>query len=115
MGDGGYGEQRVDRPYHQVYDPASNRWTDAPPLPKGANHVGVAVLDGRLHAIGGFVEQNRKSHNECFALHADRPHVVAMPPLDRRCLRWSRSRSGCPGRSGENGLRKGWRTIDAQP
>jgi N-acetylneuraminic acid mutarotase len=65
---GGYGEQRVDRPYHQVYDPAANRWTDSAPLPKGANHVGVAVLDGRLYAIGGFVEQNRKPHAECFVL-----------------------------------------------
>ena len=25
---GGYGEQRVDRPYHHVYDPASDRWLD---------------------------------------------------------------------------------------
>ena len=26
---GGYGEQRVDRPYHHVYDPATDRWSDA--------------------------------------------------------------------------------------
>ena len=30
---GGYGEQRVDRPYHHVYDAASDRWTVAAPLP----------------------------------------------------------------------------------
>jgi len=46
---GGYGEQRVDRPYHHVYDQASDRWVNAAPLPRGANHVGVAVLDGRLY------------------------------------------------------------------
>ena len=67
---GGYGEQRVDRPYHHVYDPAADRWLDAAPLPRGANHVGVAVLDGRLYAIGGFVEQNRKPHDECFVWEA---------------------------------------------
>ena len=43
---GGYAEQRVDRPYHHVYDPASDRWTVAAPLPRGANHVGV-VCHGR--------------------------------------------------------------------
>ena len=56
---GGYGEQRVDRPYHHVYDQATDQWLAAAPLPRGANHVGIAVLDGRLYAIGGFIEQNR--------------------------------------------------------
>ncbi len=63
---GGYGEQRVDRPYHQVYDAQTDRWSEAAALPRGANHVGVAVLDGRLYAIGGHQEQNRKPHDECF-------------------------------------------------
>jgi N-acetylneuraminic acid mutarotase len=67
---GGYGEQRVDRPYHHVYDPPSDRWTTAAPLPRGANHVGVAAMDGKLYAIGGFVEQNRRPHQECFAYDA---------------------------------------------
>ena len=62
---GGYGEQRVDRPYHHVYDQAADRWLAAAPLPRGANHVGVAVLDGKLYAVGGFVEQNRTPHAEC--------------------------------------------------
>ncbi|WP_441481016.1 Kelch repeat-containing protein [Bosea sp. 2KB_26] len=63
---GGYAEQRVDRPYHHVYEAASDRWSDAAPLPLGANHVGVAFLDGKLYAIGGFLEQNRKPHPRCF-------------------------------------------------
>lgn len=41
---GGYGEQRVDRPYHHVYDPAADKWHVAPVLPRGANHVGVVPL-----------------------------------------------------------------------
>src|SRR5262245_59676327 len=79
---GGYGEQRVDRPYHQVYDPAADRWTDAAPLPKGANHVGVAVLDGNLYAIGGVIEQNRRPHGECFVINAPGSRGWrALPPL----------------------------------
>ena len=82
---GGYAEQRVDRPYHHVYDAASDRWAIAAPLPRGANHVGVAVTDGRLFAIGGFVEQNRRPHNECFAyeIRADRWERIA--PLPAAC------------------------------
>jgi N-acetylneuraminic acid mutarotase len=83
---GGYGEQRVDRPYHQVYDPARDLWIDAAPLPKGANHVGVAVLDDTLYAVGGFVEQNRKPHNECFALDLRGGGAWrAIAPLPRAC------------------------------
>lgn len=63
---GGYGEQRVDRAYHHVYDPQADRWLIASPLPLGANHVGVTVLDGLLYAIGGYTEQNRKPHPRCF-------------------------------------------------
>ena len=63
---GGYAEQRVDRPYHHVYDPAADRWTAAAPLPRGANHVGVAFLDNNLYAFGGFIEQNRKPHPNCY-------------------------------------------------
>lgn len=80
---GGYGEQRVDRPYHQVYDPAADRWSDAPPLPRGANHVGVAVLDGRLYALGGHTEQNRKPHNECFVYAGAGKAWSRIAPLPR--------------------------------
>ena len=31
---GGYGEQRVDRPYHHVYDAAADRWTDGGATPQ---------------------------------------------------------------------------------
>ena len=78
---GGYGEQRVDRPYHHVYDAASDRWTVAAQLPSGANHVGVAFLDGKLYAIGGFIEQNRKPHPNCFVWDAQ---PMAGKP-SRRC------------------------------
>ena len=80
---GGYGEQRVDRPYHHIYDPAGDRWTEAPFLPRGANHVGVAVLDGKLYAIGGFTEQNRKPDAQCFVLEGEAWRSIA--PLPKPC------------------------------
>lgn len=82
---GGYGEQRVDRPYHHVYDPVRDTWTSAAPLPLGANHVGVAVLGDMLYAIGGFTEQNRKPHAECFAWSRSADRWDRIAPLPQAC------------------------------
>jgi len=38
---------------HEVYDPATNRWTQAAPLPRARDHLVVVAVDGKLHAIGG--------------------------------------------------------------
>lgn len=80
---GGYGEQRVDRHYHHVYDASADTWTSAAELPRGANHVGVTFLDGQLYAIGGFIEQNRKPHNECFVWDPASDKWRAIAPLPR--------------------------------
>ncbi|HEY8358430.1 MAG TPA: kelch repeat-containing protein [Ramlibacter sp.] len=82
---GGYGEQRVDRAYHHVYDPQRDAWSHAAPLPLGANHVGVAVLGDSLYAIGGFTEQNRKPHAECFAWSAREDRWRRISPLPQPC------------------------------
>jgi len=89
---GGYGEQRVDRPYHHVYDPASDAWQSAAPLPLGANHVGVAALGSTLYAIGGFTEQSRKPH-AMFRLVGGRRPVA--PQRGRYRQRAARSRASC--------------------
>lgn len=36
------------------YDPVGDRWQALPDLPEALSHVGTAVLDGRLYAVGGF-------------------------------------------------------------
>jgi N-acetylneuraminic acid mutarotase len=64
---GGYGIQRVDRPYHHVFDPKANKWEDRAPLPFGANHVAVDTMDDRyIYAMGGYIEQNRAPHSQSF-------------------------------------------------
>ncbi len=77
---GGYAEQRVDRPYHHAYDPGANAWEELPQLPRGANHVGVAVLGERLYAFGGFLEQNRTPHEGAFAYDGSRWHTLRRLP-----------------------------------
>ncbi len=38
----------------EVYDPRSDGWTTAAPLPTRLHHTATAVLGGRLYVIGGF-------------------------------------------------------------
>jgi len=80
---GGYGAQRVDRNYHHVYDPSADKWISAPELPRGANHVGVEVLEGKLYAIGGHTEQNRKPDSLCFVFDDAAWRRIA--PLPKAC------------------------------
>ena len=80
---GGYGEGRVDRPYHHVYDPKADRWVDAAPLPRGANHVAVVAMGDRVYALGGFLEQNRKPDANAFVWDPAEDKWRAIAPLGR--------------------------------
>lgn len=80
---GGYGEGRVDRPYHHVYDPAGDRWYDAAPLPRGANHVAVVADGGRVYALGGFTEQNRLADANAYAYDVRDDRWTRIAPLSR--------------------------------
>jgi N-acetylneuraminic acid mutarotase len=40
---------------HEVYDPATNAWTRQAPMGTARNHLGAAVADGKIHAVGGRV------------------------------------------------------------
>jgi len=80
---GGYGEGRVNRAYHTVYDPAADAWLDAAPLPRGANHVAVAADAGRVYALGGFIEQNRRCDDKAFAYEIAEDRWREIAPLPR--------------------------------
>lgn len=82
---GGYGEGQVNRAYHTVYDPGQDRWFDAAPLPRGANHVAVVAHEGRVYALGGFIEQNRRCDDKAFIYEvaADRWREIAPLPRPR--------------------------------
>jgi N-acetylneuraminic acid mutarotase len=52
-----HGARREDNSVatHEVYDPATDTWSRRPPMPTPRNHLGAAVLDGRIHVVGGRV------------------------------------------------------------
>lgn len=80
---GGYGEGRVDRAYHHIYDPATDKWFDGAPLPRGANHVAIAAIDGRVYALGGFIEQNRNPDTNAYAYDVASDRWTSIAPLPR--------------------------------
>jgi N-acetylneuraminic acid mutarotase len=38
---------------NQVYDPATNTWTNKSPMPTGRNHAFSGVVNGKIYVIGG--------------------------------------------------------------
>jgi len=51
---------------HAVYDPETNTWSQAAPLPVRRDHIATVVYDGKIHAIGGRIEnffQNNTIHH----------------------------------------------------
>jgi N-acetylneuraminic acid mutarotase len=80
---GGYAEGEVARPYHHVFDARTNTWRLAAPIPRGANHIGVAAMGGIVFAFGGFVEQNRVAVPDCYAYVVAEDRWHAIRPLQR--------------------------------
>jgi N-acetylneuraminic acid mutarotase len=50
---GGYRANGSSATTVEVYDPATDRWTMAAPLPQGLNHPAAAVVGERLYVLGG--------------------------------------------------------------
>src|SRR5512133_2670811 len=55
---GGVGWRGRNTPAHEVYDPATNRWTALAYVPTARDHLAVAAMDGRLYAVGGRIDGN---------------------------------------------------------
>src|SRR5262249_21455898 len=50
---GGIGGNAV--PLVDEYEPKTDSWRSRAPMPKGLDHMGVAVIGGKIITIGGFV------------------------------------------------------------
>jgi N-acetylneuraminic acid mutarotase len=74
-----------------VYHPATDVWTAAPPLPDRRHHVAVASANGRLYACGGMTGEQPSEWTEQNALHE----------LDPGTGTW-RSKTSMPSRRGEH-------------
>jgi N-acetylneuraminic acid mutarotase len=43
-------------PRNEEYDPATDRWRARAPMPLARDHVGIALLNGKIYTFGGFVK-----------------------------------------------------------
>ena len=79
---GGYSEDVNERNCVEVYDPSTNRWSLGPPLPgyRPLDHFhSAAVLNGKLHVLGGLLEGNEDQPH--WQQDGDRWTARAQPPL----------------------------------
>jgi N-acetylneuraminic acid mutarotase len=47
----------------EVYDPATDKWQLLEPMPLGMDHIGTAVLDGKIYVVGGFTSNRHQQVN----------------------------------------------------
>src|SRR5580704_10349111 len=38
-------------PYHEEYDPATDKWEAGAPVPRSLDHIGTTVLNGKIYAF----------------------------------------------------------------
>ncbi|MFM2409287.1 MAG: hypothetical protein RL481_115, partial [Pseudomonadota bacterium] len=65
-----------------VYDPATDRWSNAAPLPWATSHAAIAVLGGKIYAVGGFDDIVHIGPQSKFAVYnPKRNNWTELPPL----------------------------------
>jgi len=74
--DTGAGSARVE-----VYDPATNSWTNAAPLPEQRHHIGVATLGGALYSVGGFAGSSFSPTDDVYRFDPARNEWTAVASL----------------------------------
>lgn len=66
----------------EEYDPATDRWRVRSPLPRALTHVGVAALDGKIYAVGGFVgDIHREAQSDAFVYDPATNQWSTLPSL----------------------------------
>jgi N-acetylneuraminic acid mutarotase len=66
-----------------VYNPITDQWHNAAALPRGANHVAVVTLGGRIYAFGGFIEQNRNPDAYAYVYDVSQDKWTTVAPMPR--------------------------------
>ncbi|XP_006875483.1 PREDICTED: kelch-like protein 35 [Chrysochloris asiatica] len=69
------------------YDPFSNTWTAAAPLPEAVSSAAVASCAGQLYVIGGARQDGVNTNKvQCFDPKEDRWSLRSPAPFSQRCL-----------------------------
>jgi N-acetylneuraminic acid mutarotase len=73
----------VTGPYHQEYDPATDKWRARAPVPRSLDHMGSATLNGKIYLIGGFIGGgvHRDGQNTAFEYDPASDTWRILPPM----------------------------------
>ena len=77
------GKVDVDQRRVQVFDIATQRWSDRAQLPRGMNHVGVTSYRDRIYTFGGFIGRNRNPVTDAYTYDPQTDRWTAIAPLPR--------------------------------
>jgi len=66
---------------HHVYDPESDSWSIATPMPTPRLSLGVAVVDDKLYAIGGYYGSDPRNENERYTPSGYIPEFPTWTPI----------------------------------
>jgi N-acetylneuraminic acid mutarotase len=66
---------------HEVYDPATGKWTQAAPLPTARDHLVAVAVDGKLHVIGGRYGNNDQKSDLHDVYDPETGAWTSAPPL----------------------------------
>lgn len=66
----------------EEYDPISDRWRVRAGLPRALTHVGLAAMDGKIYAIGGFLRDvHREAQTDAFVYDPAADQWSTLAPL----------------------------------
>jgi hypothetical protein len=68
---------------HDIYDPASNAWTSAPPVPTARGGGAGTLFQGMIVFLGGEDDKRTYDENEGFDLNSNRWVKLAPMPTGR--------------------------------
>jgi N-acetylneuraminic acid mutarotase len=78
------GHERRSVTTHDVYDPRTNAYARAAPLPVGRDHMGLAAYGGKLYAIGGRVDNYAHNTSFCDVYDPAADRWTACAPMPSR-------------------------------
>ncbi len=78
-------------PQIDEYDPATDTWRARAPMPKGLDHIGVAVIGGKIVTVGGFIgSPHRGAVSDVYEYDPVADSWRALAPLKNRAARSAR-------------------------
>jgi hypothetical protein len=68
----------------QVYDPQTDMWASANPIPKATRHFGASVLCGKIYVVGGWLNSMQTPYSDTWVYDPTMDTWTASAPIPER-------------------------------